>query len=79
MKSFSVRNYFFPTAEIESAVASLTFFMHSLFTYIFVDKYLQGNLIDRDLLSDCALWAQIFLWFKILPKIKSIILKYVQD
>lgn len=61
MKSFSMRNYFFPTAEIESAVASLTFFLHRLFTYIFADKYLQDNLIDRDLLSDCALWAQIFL------------------
>lgn len=71
MQSFSMRNYFFPTAKIESVVASI-FFLHRLFTYIFVDIYLQGNLIDRQLLSDCALWAQIFLSFNILPKIKSI-------
>lgn len=72
MKSFSMRNHVFPTAEIESAVASSTFFLCRLFTYIFVAKYLPGNPIVRELLPDCALWAQIFLCFNILPKVKSI-------
>lgn len=54
MKSLTVRNYFFPSAEIESAVGSLMFFLHSFYIF-FVNKYLQDNLIDRKLLSHSAL------------------------
>lgn len=45
MKSLTMRNYFFPTAEIESAVGSLMFFLHSFYIF-FVNEYLQDNLIE---------------------------------
>lgn len=62
---------YFPTAEIESAIASLTFFSYMGFLHIFLYTSI-CKVIDREPLSDCAHWAQTFLWYHSLPKIKSI-------
>lgn len=71
MKSSRMRNYFFPTIEIESAIASLTCFSYMGFLRVFLYTSI-CKVIDRELLSDCAHWTQTFLWYNSLPKTKSI-------